>query len=118
MCYSCPLTEHQGIALVKQVIKKNSHFQQAYIAWNNRTKQPTWLAFKQFFLEQQAQFKLVLEDTPAGQMYHAPSLDHELMMQLMNMLLDSHETPAPAPKAPAPAPAPPVPALAPAPPPP
>lgn len=67
MSYSCdaPLTEHQVIALAKQAIKKNSHFQQACIAWINRQQQPTWLTFKQFFFEQQAQLELVLEDISA-----------------------------------------------------
>ena len=47
-------------------------------------------------------------------MYHAPSEDNEMMMQLMNMLLESHQNLAPTPAPPAPAPA--LPALAPVPP--
>ncbi|GFH50724.1 predicted protein [Chaetoceros tenuissimus] len=113
-----PLTEFQVIAIAKQAIQKNTSFQQAVMAWNARQQQPTWIAFKQFFLQQQNDLEQVLEETPAGQMFHTPTADdHQLMMQLMNMLLEQHHNPpAPAPAPPAPAPAPPAPAPAPAPP--
>ncbi|GFH59508.1 predicted protein [Chaetoceros tenuissimus] len=109
-----PLTKFQVIAITKQAIQKNTSFQQAVMAWNERQQQPTWIAFKQFFLQKQNDLERVLEDTPAGQMVHTPTADdHKLMMQLMNMLLEQHQNPpapAPAPAPPAPAPAPPPPA--------
>ncbi|GFH48591.1 hypothetical protein CTEN210_05067 [Chaetoceros tenuissimus] len=113
-----PLTEFQVIAIAKQAIQKNTSFQQAVMAWNARQQQPTWIAFKQFFLQQQNDLEQVLEETPAGQMFHTPTADdHQLMMQLMNMLLEQHQNPpAPTPAPPAPAPAPPALAPAPAPP--
>ncbi|GFH50522.1 predicted protein [Chaetoceros tenuissimus] len=47
-----------------------------------------------FFLQQQNDLAEVLEDTPAGQMFHTPSADdHQLMMQLVNMLLEQHQHP-------------------------
>lgn len=46
-----PLTEHQVIAIAKQAIQKNTNFQQSVMAWHNRQQQPTWVAFKQFFLQ-------------------------------------------------------------------
>ena len=109
------------ISLAKQSIQKNADFRLAVLAWNARNQQPTWISFKQFFLTQQAELESVLEDTSAGQMFHAPEQsEHAMMMQLMNMLLENQQdsqSPAPAPPAPAPpAPAPAAPAPAPAPP--
>lgn len=110
------LSEHQVIALAKQTIKKNADFRQAVLDWNARTQAPTWLSCKQFFLQKQVQLEAVLEDTSAGNMYHAPTQnEHAMMLQLMNMLLENQQasqSPAPAPPAPAPpapAPAPPAP---------